>query len=221
MASLPATSPFAFPRLRHLSEWDWIRCLDIALALAVLAIVLPLLLLVALAIRGTSKGPVLFIHKRIGRNGETFGCCKFRTMQVDADRRLAELLDRDPEAREEWQVSQKLRKDPRITAIGHFLRRSSIDELPQLYNVLNGTMSWVGPRPIVHSEITRYGHHFSHYCQVRPGITGLWQVSGRSNTSYRRRVAMDVVYIRRRTMMLNGVIMVRTLPAVLLQRGSC
>jgi exopolysaccharide production protein ExoY len=221
MASLPATSPFASSRLRFPSEWDWIRCLDVALALAALAFVLPLLLFVAIAIRSTSKGPVLFIHKRIGRNGEVFGCCKFRTMQVDADHRLADLLERDPHARDEWQKNQKLRDDPRITAIGHFLRRSSIDELPQLYNVLNGTMSWVGPRPIVHSEITRYGHHFSHYCRVRPGITGLWQVSGRSNTSYRRRVAMDVVYIRRRTMVLNGMIMVRTLPVVLLQRGSC
>jgi exopolysaccharide production protein ExoY len=123
------------------------------LALAALAILLPLMLMVALAIRLTSKGPVFFIHKRIGRNGQTFGCCKFRTMAVDADRRLADLLERDPQARAEWQSSQKLLKDPRITAVGHFLRRSSIDELPQLYNILNGTMSWVGPRPIVQNEV--------------------------------------------------------------------
>lgn len=219
MASLPVSPRFI--SFRPAPEWDWIRCSDMVLALAALAILLPLMLMVALAIRLTSKGPVFFIHKRIGRNGQTFGCCKFRTMAVDADRRLADLLERDPQARAEWQSTQKLRDDPRITAVGHFLRRSSIDELPQLYNILNGTMSWVGPRPIVQGEVHRYGHHFSHYCRVRPGITGLWQVSGRSNVSYRRRVAMDVVYIRRRNVVLNSVIMARTLPAVLLQRGSC
>lgn len=219
MASLPVSPHFI--SFRPAPEWDWIRCCDMVLALAALAILLPLMLMVALAVRLTSKGPVFFIHKRIGRNGQIFGCCKFRTMAVDADRRLADLLERDPQARDEWQSSQKLLNDPRITVVGHFLRRSSIDELPQLYNILNGTMSWVGPRPIVQNEVQRYGHHFSHYCRVRPGITGLWQVSGRSNVSYRRRVAMDVVYIRRRNVMLNSLIMARTLPAVLLQRGSC
>jgi exopolysaccharide production protein ExoY len=203
------------------TRWDWIRFFDIFLALAVLILVAPLMFIAAMVIRITSPGPVFFVHNRIGRHGETFGCCKFRTMATDADRRLADLLERDPVARAEWHQDQKLRNDPRITAIGQFLRRSSIDELPQIFNVLNGTMSWVGPRPIVHAEITRYGHHFTQYCTVRPGITGLWQVSGRSNTSYRRRVAMDVVYVRRRNVMLNGMIIARTVPAVLLQRGSC
>lgn len=225
MATLPPPearmSSSSMARSSTVRRMDWIRFFDIALALAVLVLVAPLMLITAIVIRMTSPGPVLFVHKRIGRHGDTFGCCKFRTMATDADRRLADLLERDPIARAEWQRDQKLRDDPRITAIGQFLRRSSIDELPQIFNVLNGTMSWVGPRPIVQAEVDRYGHHFSQYCTVRPGITGLWQVSGRSNTSYRRRVAMDVVYVRRRNVMLNSVIIARTVPAVLLQRGSC
>jgi len=219
MATLPAP-PTTLP-LSFTPAWDWIRCFDIILALAALILVGPLMVVTAIVIRLTSAGPAFFIHKRIGQNGKTFGCWKFRTMATDADRRLADLLERDSVARAEWHRDHKLRKDPRITPVGQFLRRSSIDELPQLFNVLNGTMSWVGPRPIVHNEIGRYGHHFRQYCAVRPGITGLWQVSGRSNTTYRRRVAMDVMYVRRRNVMLYGAIMARTLPAVLLQRGSC
>lgn len=215
-AAPPETDPA--PRV---PAWDPIRFFDITLAIAALILVGPLMVLTAIVIRLTSPGPVFFVHTRIGQNGKTFGCCKFRTMAIDADRRLADLLERDPVARTEWLRDQKLRKDPRITPVGHFLRRSSIDELPQLYNVLTGTMSWVGPRPIVSNEIGRYGHHFRQYCAVRPGITGLWQVSGRNNTTYRRRVALDVMYVRRRNVMLYGAIMARTLPAVLLQRGSC
>ncbi|MDE1917060.1 MAG: sugar transferase [Sphingomonadales bacterium] len=219
MATLPAS--FTTPKITLPFTWDWIRFFDIILATAALIALAPLLVLTAIVIRMSSPGPAIFIHKRIGRDGKTFGCWKFRTMACDADMRLARLLAADPVARAEWNNTQKLRNDPRITAVGHFLRRSSIDELPQLYNVLTGTMSWVGPRPIVPSEIGRYGHHFPKYCAVRPGITGLWQVSGRSNTSYRRRVAMDVMYVRKRNVALYGVIMARTVPAVLLQRGSC
>ena len=219
MATLPAP-PIITPISFTPPAWDWIRFFDIVLALAALVLVGPLMMITAILIKLTSPGPAFFVHKRIGQNGKQFGCWKFRTMASDADRRLAELLERDPVASAEWHLHQKLHKDPRITTVGNFLRRSSIDELPQLYNVLNGTMSWVGPRPIVDNEIGRYGHHFRQYCAVRPGITGLWQVSGRSNTSYRRRVAMDVMYVRRRNVMLYGAIMARTLPAVLLQRGS-
>jgi len=142
-------------------------------------------------------------------------------MVVDSDARLQTLLAIDPEARREWELDRKLRNDPRITGVGNFLRKSSLDELPQLINVRRGEMSLVGPRPIVGAEISRYGHRFSDYCAVRPGITGLWQISGRSDVDYRRRVAMDVVYARRRPRTgLYLYILVMTAPAVLLRRGA-
>jgi len=178
-----------------------------------------LMLAVALAIRLTSRGPVMFAHHRVGRGGRSFHCLKFRSMVIDADVRLAKLLERDPVARAEWARDHKLQRDPRITRVGRFLRRSSLDELPQLFNVLGGSMSLVGPRPIVRGEIARYGSHFADYCKVRPGITGLWQVNGRSNTTYRQRVAMDVIYVRRRSIVLNGLIIAKTVPAVMLQRA--
>lgn len=199
---------------------DWFRPFDFALAVIALVFFIPLMVMIAVAIKLTSPGPVFFSHRRIGRNGREFHCHKFRTMAVDADARLAALLRDDPLARAEWDRDHKLRDDPRITTIGNILRKTSIDELPQLFNVLGGTMSCVGPRPIVAKEIVRYGRRFNTYCQVRPGITGLWQVSGRNDTSYRRRVAMDVLYVRSRTLRLNGLIMAKTLPAVLLQHGS-
>ncbi len=200
---------------------DWFRPVDIAVALLALLAFAPLLVLVALAVRLTSPGPVLFAHKRVGRGGRIFACFKFRTMVIDDDARLHLLLANDPAALAEWQKDHKLRNDPRITRVGNFLRRSSLDELPQLFNVLRGSMSLVGPRPIVAGEVARYGNRFGDYCKVRPGITGLWQVNGRSNTSYRQRVAMDVLYVRRRSLALNGMIIAKTLPAVMLQRGSC
>ena len=200
---------------------DWFRPVDFTVALLALLALAPLLALVALAIRLNSAGPVLFGHTRIGRGGRPFRCWKFRSMVVDADGHLNVLLARDPLVRAQWQKNHKLRHDPRITVVGNFLRRSSLDELPQLINVLGGSMSLVGPRPIVAGEVVRYGNHFADYCRVRPGITGLWQVNGRSNTSYRQRVAMDVLYVRRRSMRLNGLILAKTLPAVMLQRGSC
>ena len=200
---------------------DWFRPVDIAVALLALLVLAPLLALVVLAVRISSPGPVLFAHTRLGRGGLTFACLKFRTMVTDADVRLHLLLANDPVARAEWQKDHKLRNDPRITRIGNFLRRSSLDELPQLFNVLGGSMSLVGPRPIVAGEVVRYGNRFADYCKVRPGITGLWQVNGRSNTSYRQRVAMDVLYVRNRSLRLNGMIIAKTLPAVMLQRGSC
>ena len=200
---------------------DWLRVMDVVLALALLVMLAPLLVAVALAVRLTSAGPALFSHGRIGRRGQSFPCLKFRTMVVDADARLAALLRCDAEARAEWLRDHKLRSDPRITPVGAFLRRSSLDELPQLFNVLNGTMSLVGPRPIVAGEVVRYGSRFVDYCRVRPGMTGLWQVNGRSNTTYRQRVAMDVLYVKRRSLLFNSLIIAKTIPAVMLQRGSC
>lgn len=196
------------------------RALDVAIALTALILVAPLLLLIAVMIRLTDGERALFAQSRIGQGGRSFKCLKFRTMVVDADARLTSLLARDPAARAEWAIDHKLRVDPRITPIGRFLRKSSLDELPQLINVLRGEMSLVGPRPIVTAEIGRYRAYYRHYCSVRPGITGLWQVSGRNNVSYRRRVACDVLYARRRSLGVNVRIMAATIPAVVLAKGS-
>jgi len=196
------------------------RALDLFIALSVLLFTLPLLTVLFLSIRLSDGGPAIFRQSRIGQSGRTFKCLKFRSMVVNADVRLQALLESDPEARLEWERDQKLREDPRITPFGAFLRKSSLDELPQLLNVLAGDMSIVGPRPIVQAEIQRYGRGFRHYCMVRPGITGLWQVSGRNNTTYRRRVALDRLYTRSKSLSLDLLILIKTVPAVLLRSGS-
>jgi exopolysaccharide production protein ExoY len=196
------------------------RALDIVVALAALIFFAPLLVVISIAVYAADPGPIFFSQKRIGRNGRAFDCIKFRSMVVDAERRLSDLLSNDSRALQEWRKDHKLRNDPRVTSLGLFLRRSSLDELPQLFNVLRGDMSIVGPRPIVQKEIRRYGYGFKHYCAVRPGITGLWQVSGRNNLSYRRRVALDRLYVRSRSLNRDVQIMALTLPAVLTRNGS-
>ena len=193
---------------------------NVSIATLALLFILPLMLLVALAIFLQDGGPVVFAHRRVGRNGRHFHCLKFRSMASDAQARLADLLARDPVAREEWARDHKLKNDPRITRLGSFLRKSSLDELPQLLNVLRGEMSLVGPRPIVDDEVSKYGRRFQHYCAVKPGITGLWQVSGRNDVSYRTRVALDCTYARSKSLPLDLWIMVATVPAVLCRRGS-
>ena len=195
-------------------------CMHVALALIALFLLLPLMIVVGLAVWCQDGGPIFFVHRRVGRNGRQFPCIKFRSMAVDAQERLDDLLARDPQAREEWQRDHKLRKDPRVTSLGLFLRKSSLDELPQLFNVIRGDMDMVGPRPIVEAEIPKYGARFGHYCSVNPGITGLWQVSGRNDTSYRARVAMDCLYAKSKSPALDMALIVRTIPAVLLGRGS-
>lgn len=197
-----------------------VRGLDVAIALIALVFVWPLMGVIALAVFLQDGGPVLFAHRRIGRGGKPFRCWKFRSMAVDAEARLKDLLTSDPIARDEWARDHKLRKDPRVTALGAFLRRSSLDELPQLFNVLQGTMSLVGPRPIVDAEICRYGSRFRHYCAVKPGITGLWQISGRNDVSYRTRVALDCLYAKSQSPKLYLWIVVVTIPAVLSRKGS-
>lgn len=195
------------------------RALDVLIALSALAVMAPVLILLAIAIWVQDGGSPIFVHPRIGRGGARFACLKFRTMVVDADTRLERLLASDPESADEWARDQKLRADPRITPLGRFLRQSSIDEIPQLWNVVLGHMSLVGPRPIVESEVPRYGRYFSLYCRVRPGITGLWQVSGRNDVSYRRRVVLDTVYCRAKSVPFDLLILGRTVPAVLSRRG--
>jgi lipopolysaccharide/colanic/teichoic acid biosynthesis glycosyltransferase len=196
------------------------RVFDIVLSLVAIVFLAPLFIAIAVMVRAQDGGPAIFAHRRVGLGGRMFRCHKFRSMCVDSDARLAAHLAANPAARLQWAEDHKLRNDPRITALGSFLRRSSLDELPQFLDVLRGDMSLVGPRPIVEAEAARYGRYFAHYCANKPGITGLWQVSGRNNVSYRRRVAMDVVYARRRTMQLYLRILVATLPAVVLRRGA-
>jgi exopolysaccharide production protein ExoY len=191
-----------------------------SMALLLIVFVLPLMVLVAVAIAIVDPGPIVFKHRRVGRSGNHFYCYKFRTMVVDAEARLADLLARDPEAREEWTRDHKLRVDPRTTPLGRFLRRTSLDELPQLFNILRGEMNLVGPRPIVDAEVVRYGRRFAHYCRVKPGLTGLWQVSGRNDVSYRRRVATDSLYAQVKSPVLDAAILLATVPAVLLRKGS-
>lgn len=196
------------------------RVFDLLIAILAIAFTAPLLLAVLAAVKAADRGPALFGHLRVGRDGRAFQCFKFRTMVLDADAKLARLLATDPAAWAEWAQSQKLRRDPRITPIGVFLRRSSLDELPQLFNVLRGDMSIVGPRPIVAEEVARYGHRFAWYCKVRPGITGYWQVSGRNDTTYRRRVAMDTLYAKNKSLAWDIKIVAQTAPVVLLAKGS-
>lgn len=210
------------PRLRvpSISDRQWVRLLDIVIAAAALWLLAPLLLVVAAVIYLSDGGAPIFRHARIGRNGRIFGCLKFRSMICNADAALADLLEANPNARESWERDHKLHRDPRVTRLGKFLRKSSLDELPQLLNVLQGDMSIVGPRPIVVGEIERYGAYFQYYCAVRPGITGLWQVSGRNDMTYRRRVACDVLYARNKSLQTDLKIIVATLPAVTSGRGS-
>lgn len=196
------------------------RLLNQSLALLLLLLLAPLLLLVAFMAWRTEGGPVLFAHYRVGHDGKLFRCLKFRTMRCDAEAALADLLARDPEARAEWERDRKLVSDPRITPIGAFLRRTSLDELPQLVNVLRGEMSLVGPRPITVSELMRYGRARWHYLSVRPGITGLWQVSGRNNTSYEERVALDKTYVEQRTAWFDARILLKTVNVVLSGHGA-
>ena len=207
------------PSENHVNEMI-LRLLDLVVGIIAIIVFAPLLIGLAIAIYASDPGPLIFAQPRIGRNGREFRCLKFRTMVVDATDRLEQLLANDPAARAEWARDHKLRNDPRITPLGRFLRKSSLDELPQFFNLINGTMSVVGPRPIVNAEVVRYGRRFADYCRVRPGITGLWQVSGRSDTTYRRRVALDVAYSKHRSLGLNIKIMMMTVPAVLAAKGS-
>jgi len=197
------------------------RVVDIVLALSGIILLAPLLIICFALTALTSPGPALFRHRRVGFNGKHFDCLKFRTMVTDAPERLRRLLESDPLAAAEWTANRKLRNDPRITAIGAILRKSSLDELPQLFNVLKGDMSIVGPRPVTDEELERYSSSISAYLSCRPGITGLWQVSGRSTTTYNKRVACDTFYARNWSMSLDAKIMVVTIPALLVSDNAC
>tara|TARA_Y100001968_G_C19297788_1_gene687500 strand:+ start:305 stop:982 length:678 start_codon:yes stop_codon:yes gene_type:complete len=195
---------------------------DICLSLIVLTFGAPFLLLIAFLVKVSSPGPVFFVQQRIGRRYQCFGCIKFRTMRKDADFLLNDVLANSTSMRREFERDFKLRKDPRITPIGRLLRRSSLDELPQFINVLLGEMSVVGPRPIVYKEISRYGKYMKEVVSVRPGLTGLWQVSGRNNLSYNKRVELDLEYVRYRSIIMDIVIIIRTFAVLLfpMDRGA-
>jgi len=194
--------------------------MDFAIAMAAIIVLLPAFIMIAIAIGLERRGPILFVQRRIGQHGAAFRLYKFRSMHVDGDRIFAEHIGSNPDAAAEWARDHKLQRDPRVTRLGRFLRRSSLDELPQLFNVLFGQMSIVGPRPIVQAEVPKYGRCFRFYCAVRPGITGLWQISGRNHVSYRRRVAMDMIYAKKKTVVLDIKIIAATIPAVLRRTGS-
>ena len=195
---------------------------DVVFSLLVLTLGSPIFILIGILVKLSSPGSIFYIQKRVGRNYREFGCIKFRTMYQDADELLPNLLKKYPLMRKEFEQDFKLRHDPRITKLGRFLRRSSLDELPQFFNVLKGEMSVVGPRPIVSNEINKYSLFMEEVISVRPGLTGLWQVSGRNNLSYKKRVQLDLVYARNRTFLLDLEIIILTLGVLLfpMDRGA-
>ncbi|MGL6043294.1 MAG: sugar transferase, partial [Sandaracinobacteroides sp.] len=213
-------APAFDPRVRSFATETAIRTFDVVFAVAFFLAAFPVLLILAIALQLDSPGKLFFSQSRIGRNGELFRCFKFRTMCENADEVLARHLEACPAARAEWDADFKLRNDPRITRLGAIARKFSLDEFPQLWNILKGDMSVVGPRPIITSEIVKYGAHFADYCSVKPGLTGLWQVSGRNDVSYARRVALDRYYVRRKNFVFDMKIVLMTVPAVLKARGS-
>jgi Undecaprenyl-phosphate galactose phosphotransferase WbaP len=207
--------------VRRVARWHDVakRGIDIVLTIAMLIFFAPLMVLIALIVRHDG-GPAFFRHERIGRGGVPFKCIKYRTMRTDAQELLTQLLARDPAAAREWQRDFKLRNDIRITPIGRILRRTSLDELPQLFNVLKGEMSLVGPRPIVAEEVPRYGKLIDYYYLCRPGLTGLWQVAGRNDTGYTRRIAFDTQYVQQFSLWGDFIILAKTVVVILSQRGA-
>ena len=190
------------------------------LALLGVIVLLPLMTVIAAAVK-LDGGPVLYRHLRIGKDGRQFYCLKFRSMRVDGDIVLTRFLQETPEAIAEWVASCKLTADPRVTGVGRFLRVTSLDELPQLINIIRLEMSLVGPRPIVAAELPRYGSDVSYYLSIRPGLTGLWQVSGRTGLSYEQRVSLDSFYVKNWSLLNDLRIILVTVPAVIMRRGAC
>jgi Undecaprenyl-phosphate galactose phosphotransferase WbaP len=196
------------------------RLMDLSIVIIGGMIILPFLLLIALLVKLSSPGPVLYGHRRLGRNHRYFDAYKFRSMVNNSGDVLQKLLNQSPELREEWEANHKLKNDPRITSIGKFLRRTSFDEFPQLINILKGEMSLVGPRPVVEAEIVKYDRNFDYIFSVKPGLTGLWQVSGRSDTDYTERVALDTYYLQSWSVWLDLWVLLKTIGVVLRGKGA-
>jgi exopolysaccharide production protein ExoY len=211
----------AYDSFRHSWSYSVVkRALDLMLAIVLLPFLVPVCLLLSLLIKCTSKGPVFYRHLRVGQDSRKFHLYKFRTMFTNSDNILEAYLATEPLARQEWAEHYKLRRDPRVTPLGAVLRRTSLDELPQIVNVLAGHMSFVGPRPIVNDEISRYGGAFALYAAVKPGITGLWQVSGRGTLSYAARVSLDMQYVMTWSLPHDLRVLLRTARAVLASVGA-
>ena len=198
------------------------KLFDFLFALIFIILFSPFFLVIAILVKFSSRGPIFFFHKRIGKNNQPFNCIKFRTMHPEADDILLNLLENNLVLKEEFEKTQKIKNDPRITVIGKILRKTSLDELPQFINVLRLEMSIVGPRPIVESEIIKYGSIISKVHSIKPGITGLWQVSGRNNLSYQRRVLLDSIYVNNISFLMDLRIIIRTFGVLLfpLDRGA-
>ena len=193
---------------------------DFTVSIVLIPLVLPLIGILGLIIRLETPGPVIYAHERIGRKGRTFKCYKFRTMHRDAEEKLKEILDKNDAVRNEWESTWKLRDDPRITRVGRFLRKTSLDELPQVFNILKGEMSLVGPRPYLPRERVTIEESIEMICSARPGITGLWQVSGRSNTGYPYRIKLDSWYIMNWSLWLDIAIIFKTVRVVVKMEGA-
>lgn len=196
------------------------RVFDVSAALTALVLISPLFLMLMLLVKLSDRGPAFYGHRRVGHSGKSFRCLKFRTMVVDGDKVLQAYLHANPKATEEWLATRKLQNDPRVTLVGAVLRKLSLDELPQLINIIRGEMSIVGPRPVVEDELELYETAAIYYLQSRPGLTGLWQVSGRNDVSYASRVAFDTHYVKNWSLGSDMMIIAKTIPAVCLSRGS-
>ena len=196
------------------------RCVDIFLLLISSPVTIPLVLIVSILVKCTSKGPVFYGHKRIGRNGKEFKCWKFRSMAIDADKQLEKILAENPKMREEWERDRKFTDDPRVTKIGKILRKTSIDEIPQFFNVLTGEMSFIGPRPVTKPELEKYGSKADYVLTVKPGLSGMWQISGRSDTGYEERITLDSYYIQNWSVWLDLWIIIKTIYVVLKGKGA-
>ena len=196
------------------------RCLDLVIAVTALILLAPVIIIVSLSVLVTMGQPVIYCHKRTGFAGKAFDCYKFRTMVTNGDEVLEKHFAEVPEAAEEWRLTRKLRNDPRVTRLGYLLRKTSIDELPQLVNVLKGDMSCVGPRPVTHDELRYYGGEAKQYLKARPGISGPWQVAGRSNLGYDKRVLLDSDYVQNWTLLRDFQILIKTVPAVIRVGGT-
>ena len=196
------------------------RLFDILFSLSVLILFAPVYLLLALSIALSSSGPIFYVQERVGKNRQMFYCLKFRTMVENADDILLEIMEKSPHLRQEFEDNFKLKQDPRITWIGRFLRMTSLDEFPQFWNVLKGDMSVVGPRPLVEEELPRYGRHINKILTIRPGITGLWQVSGRNDIPYPRRVQIDLYYANDKNLWMDMWIVFKTIGVVIFPKNN-
>lgn len=196
------------------------RTFDITAAALALILFSPIFLMIAALVKFSDNGPVFYGHRRIGHNGRSFRCLKFRTMAVNGDEILRNYLNANPQAAEEWRATRKLKVDPRVTVVGTVLRKLSLDELPQLINIMRGEMSVVGPRPVVDEELNLYDSFAAYYLRTRPGLTGLWQISGRNDVSYETRIAFDTQYVQNWSLLGDFAIIAKTIPAVCLARGS-